>query len=206
MKLNVLLRLTPHSSGCRESAADRGPRSAEFDTLGKLGIDRSTKGVAVAKGFYTQGVVVLLRDPVSIGDVSERLAGYGIEKVIESGSDWAFGGPTVVVPFRPESNGFVAVDTVDRVWPDDMGDPKDESMVFGAWSMGHFGPFAFPGSLERATQQAWHWEEGRSAPLTHRAFLRVRCSYVFGASDDCPVLPSHYEPLSELLFITTVGS
>jgi hypothetical protein len=125
--------------------------------------------------------------------------------VIESGSDWAFGGPTVIVPFRPESNGFVAVDTVDRVWPDDMGDPEDGTMVFGAWSMGHFGPFAFPGNLERATQQSWHWEEGKTAPLGHRAFLRVRCSYVFGVSDDSPILPSDYEPLDELLFITTVA-
>ncbi|MDJ0847938.1 MAG: hypothetical protein QNK04_06055 [Myxococcota bacterium] len=41
-----------------------------------------------------------------------------------------------------------------------MGDPQREPLLMGAWSMGHFGPFAYPGGLERAAQQCWGWAPG----------------------------------------------
>lgn len=47
------------------------------------------------------------------------------------------GGGSVTLSFRPEVNGQVLVDTVDQPWPDSMGDPQKDPMIFGAWSMGN---------------------------------------------------------------------
>jgi hypothetical protein len=86
-----------------------------------------------------------------------------------------------------------------------MGDPKSESMVFGAWAMGNFGPFAFPGNLARAGRQAWHWEEAADTVGRHSSFVRVRSSYVFGGRKDQKVLPPGYDPLAELLYVTRMA-
>jgi hypothetical protein len=72
--------------------------------------------------------------------------------------------------------------------------------------MGHFGPFAYPGNLERACQQAWNWE-GDPSPVIgkHRAFVRVRLSYVFGAADDARVMPADCDPHAELGTVVSVA-
>lgn len=59
-----------------------------------------------------------------------------------------------------------------------MGDAKSDPMTFGAWSMGYFGPFAYPGGLTRAIQQPWGWAAARDVAPTHRGFDRIRSSYV----------------------------
>lgn len=98
------------------------------------------------------------------------------------------------------------MDIVNRQWPDQMGDPKNETILFGAWSMGHFGLGAYPGNLHRAAIQCWHWPEGKSVPERHTKFIRVRTSYLFGEVErDTPVMPADYEPLDELLFVTRIG-
>jgi hypothetical protein len=103
-------------------------------------------------------------------------------------------------------NGFAAVDVVDRQWPDSMGDPQNDPILFGGWSMGQFGPFAFPGGLRRATQQCWSWPEGKSLAAAHQAFIRVRMSYVFGGAEDAPLFPENYDPVHELSFVTRLTS
>ena len=70
---------------------------------------------------------------------------------------------------------------------------------------GHFGPFAFPGSLQRAAEQSWGWKEAKSLPAEHRAFIRIRLSYLFGADDDALVMPNDCDPLAELEFVTRVA-
>jgi len=77
-------------------------------------------------------------------------------------------------------------------------------MTFGAWSMGHFGPLAFPGGLARARQHVWLWEAGRTVPEGHRGFIRIRMSYVFGTGQDARVLPENYQPLAEMMFLSRV--
>lgn len=158
------------------------------------------------KGMFTQGVCVLLDQPVSLDDVESALHEFEIRARHEANESWAFGGPTLIVPYRLESNGLVSVDTIDQCWPDDMGDPQEETMVFGAWSMGYFGPFAFPGSLDRAAQQCWSWEPGKMIPDQHKTFIRIRSSYAFGAKDDDPVIPNDYDPLPELEFVTKMAT
>jgi hypothetical protein len=159
------------------------------------------------KGFYTQGLAILLRKATPLQAIEESLQDFDVVKrLAESSSHWAFAGPSVVVAYRPDVNGYVAVDTIDHQWPDHMGDPKAEPEVFGAWSMGHFGPGAWPGSLERACQHSWGWPDGRSVPLQHQALIRVRSSYVFGADDNAPVMPSDYNALQELEFLTRIAA
>jgi hypothetical protein len=126
---------------------------------------------------------------------------FEIAKRTPPREDWCFGGATAIIPFRPDVNGYAAVDVVNQPWPDSMGDPKLDPMIFGAWSMGHFGPFAYPGGLARARQHSWAWEPGRDAAASHRGFIRIRTSYVLGGGDDSPVLPPDYDPLAEMMFL-----
>jgi hypothetical protein len=154
---------------------------------------------------YTAGACVLLERPVSLDQMQSALAGFGILKRSTEVTEWTFGGPSLVLGFRPEANGLVCVDTVDRPWPDGMGDPKAEPTLFGAWSMGNFGPFAFPQGLERAAQHSWQWPEGKTIPRRHKAFVRIRASYVFGGDGSAKIFPPDYEPLAELEFVKRVA-
>jgi hypothetical protein len=157
----------------------------------------------MARGLFTQGVCLLTDGQAAIEDVKAALQEHGFQIVREAppADNWAFGGPTLVVAFLPQINGYVAVDVVNQSWPDHMGDPKSDPMTFGAWSMGHFGPFVFPGGLARASQHAWAWESARTVSAGHRGFIRIRTSYAFGAKSDAPILPKDYDPLAEMNFI-----
>lgn len=154
----------------------------------------------MAKGIFTQGVCVLLERPISIEEVTLALSEFEVLGTREESEEWAMGGPSALVMFDEETGGTVTVDTVDHEWPDDMGDPQKEFMVFGAWSMGHFGPFAYPGGLERAAQQCWAWKEGPEVIDRHKAFLRLRTSYVIGKGEDAKCMPEEYDPIAELQF------
>lgn len=158
------------------------------------------------KGFFTQGLCVLLGQRVSLNDIEPALGRFEVVGRRDASRAWEFGGPTVTIDYRREVNGLVAVDLVDRTWPDHMGDAKTETTLFGAWGMGHFGPFAYPGCLQRAAQQCWSWPDASTVPRRHQAFIRIRSSYVFGAGADSPVMPADYDPVSELRFVTDVAA
>jgi hypothetical protein len=156
------------------------------------------------KGFFTQGVAMLLTKAPKIEAVERVLAKYGIAKRISGSDDWAFSGPSLVIPYRPEVHGYAVVDLVPHPWPDGMGNPTTEVTLFGAWASGHFGPGAYPGNLLRASQQAWSWKEAAQVAARHTAFLRVKTSYIFGGQSDAPIMPKSYEPLPELEFVTKI--
>jgi len=154
------------------------------------------------KGIFSQTFAVLLERPVAIDVVAQRLSPFPVSHRAPAADSWALGGPSLVVPFRPEVNGMVVIDAVDRPWPDAMGDPQGDPSVFGAWATGNFGPFAFPGGLDRGGQHAWAWEGGREVACRHQAFLRLRLSYVLGSPPNAPVLPEDYKAIDELHFLT----
>ena len=160
----------------------------------------------MAKGIFTQGVCILLERALPLDELEAALANFDVRRRIDTSEEWAFGSPTLLVAYRPESNGLVSIDIVARKWPDQMGNPKDEKLIFSAWSMGHFGPFTYPGGLQRATQQCWAWKPGRTIPDRHNAFIRIRASYAFGAAGADPIMPSDYAPLPELAFVTQLAS
>jgi hypothetical protein len=158
------------------------------------------------KGFFT-GLAALLTDrPIPIDAIHRALHDenvLGIRKSDQPG--WFGAAESLVLDYRPQANGKVVVDAFDQPWPDAMGDPKTDTTLFAAWSMGAMGPFTFPGNLERAAQQSWHWEGAAQAVSRHRGFIRVRSSYVLGATGEAKVLPRDYEPIAELMFLSRVA-
>lgn len=159
----------------------------------------------MAKGFFTQTFVVLLNSPIQLSELEPLLHKFKILKHAEASEYWEMGGPTLIIEFKPERNGLVALDVVHKQWPDHMGNPETEPHLFMAWGTGQFGPYAFPGGLERATQQAWTWPEAKELVPTHQGFVRLRLSYIFGADNDSPMLPPDYSAQPELEFLTDLA-
>jgi hypothetical protein len=157
------------------------------------------------RGIFSQTVCLLADDRCQLEDLAAALTAARYEvrspRATPDPDSWAFGGLSVLVPYRPEVNGYIAIDLVERPWPDAMGNPAEQSQVFGAWAMGNFGPFAYPGGLQRAVQQAWGWAEAGDVVAAHTRFARVRLSYVFGAGRDAKILPPDWSPLPELAFV-----
>jgi hypothetical protein len=159
------------------------------------------------KGFFTQGVAILLSRSVSIRSIKAALnERFSTDHIKENAEQWVFSGPSLLIRHRPEVDGVITVDIVDRRWPDDMGDPAVDATLFGAWTMGFFGPYTYPGNLERSAQQAWGYPEGRQAVEEHTAFIRIRSTYTYGAAnDETPVLPADYDAFAELMEVTAIA-
>jgi len=161
------------------------------------------------KGLFTQGMAILLRKTPPLAAIEKRLADFPIVKRNEaSGASPFGGGPSLLVAFRPDVNGYVLIELVDRRWPDQMGDPKTDADVFAAWGMGSFGPAAWPGGLERACQHAFFWPEAGSVVAQHQVFIRILCSYVLGekGKGNASLRPVDYRPLPELEFVTRIAA
>ncbi|TWT92275.1 DUF4261 domain-containing protein [Neorhodopirellula pilleata] len=158
----------------------------------------------MAKGLFTQGMSVLLRRPMPLDEIHERLKSF--ELVARQESDDGDAPETLVYAFRPEVGGHLLVTPTSIPWPDDMGDPDESPERFVAWSLGQFGPLAFPGGLERAASQSWGWEGAQTAVEEHTAHIRLLISYVLGADDedddDLPLVPDDYDSMSELDTLT----
>ncbi|WP_372897917.1 hypothetical protein, partial [Stieleria sp.] len=168
----------------------------------------------MAKGLFTQGMCVLLRSPVALAELQDKLSAFDMIGVQESAVDGA-SPETLVMSFRPEVGGHLLVTPSTEKWPDQMGDPETSPDVFVAWSLGQFGPLAFPGCLERAAEQSWGWEDGEDVPQQHTSHVRLLISYVLGAdesepedddSEDVVLIPDDYDPIEELRFLTKAVS
>jgi hypothetical protein len=159
------------------------------------------------QGLFVQSAAVLFETMPSLEQVQAALSEFEGARTFEGreGAGWLGGFPGVLVDFRPEVNGKVAVDLIDRPWPDHMGDPQSDPDLFNAWSMGSFGPFVFPGNLSRAAEQSVVWADGAMHAVGHHTgFLRLRVSYVFGLDpedEDATVLPDDHDPIAELDFL-----
>lgn len=156
------------------------------------------------KGQITATTCVLYERPVVFSQLEHAVGkDYEIAKTIEEpATEWMFSGATLVIPFRPEVRGFALVDLVDHPWPDSMGDPVKDTMLFAAWQSGQFGPYAQPGSLKRATEQSWAWAPGKEVLENHTGFARARISYALGGGEGTRLFPDDYDPLAELQFLT----
>jgi hypothetical protein len=160
-------------------------------------------------GLFTQSTMVLFERAPRLDAVRDALGKARHEVVRETektGDGWLGGFPGLLIAHRPEVNGYVAVDVVDRRWPDGMGDPAGEADLFGCWTMGGFGPLVFPGNLARAAQQCVTCAvAAQRAADGHGAFVRMRVSYVLGAGGDAPVLPADHDPRGELDRLTAAA-
>lgn len=158
----------------------------------------------MAKSFFTQSHCLLTDGSVTIASLREAIesAGFTVLAQKASSGTWEFSGESLVVAFRPEVNGTILIDIVDRPWPDHMGELKNELTLFAAWSMGHFGPLAYPRGLKRAALHAWMCPDAAKHAASHRGFVRLRLTYAVGAAPDGLVRPCDCDPSAELDFLT----
>jgi hypothetical protein len=140
---------------------------------------------------------VLLKSPLDVAELVPRLKGFKIAGKRDAGASWHVAGPSLLLEYRPEVNGCLQIDMVDRPWPDSMGGLNEDPTLFAAWADGHFGPFCFPGSLERARLHCYTWKEGAEVAAQHKAFLRVRITYTTGTDTGSPVIPKGTRPNEE---------
>ncbi len=166
----------------------------------------------MAKGLFTQGMCVLLREPITIDKLQSCLKDFDLVGCHESVDD-DDAPETLVMKYRSEAHGHLLVTPSSGLWPDDMGDPDESPERFVAWSLGQFGPLAFPGCLERASEQSWGWEEGSEVTKEHTAHVRFLISYVLGGEEnpddddeDVPLVPEDYDPMDEMKFLTKAVS
>lgn len=162
-----------------------------------------------SKGQITATTCVFYERPVVFSQLEHAVAkDYEIAKTVEDpATEWMFAGSTLVIPYRPDVRGFAMVDLVDHPWPDTMGDPVKEQMLFAAWGSGQFGPFAQPGGLKRAAEQCWGWPPGKGVPEAISGFARARISYSLGgAAEGVQLVPDDYDPIGELQFLTELTS
>ena len=151
------------------------------------------------RGFFTQSTTVLFSQAPSIDAIEEALAPLGASITRrETEPGWLSGGTELLVPFGESPAGTLHVDVVDQAWPDGMGHPEEAADLFGAWTMGAFGPLAFPNNLARAAQQAVAFPGAKEAVAGHGAFVRLRTSYLVGAGPDAPIMPEGWSPLAEI--------
>lgn len=160
------------------------------------------------KGQITACACVLFERPVVFSQFERALAKeYEIARSVEQpATEWMFAGPTLVIPYRPDVGGYALVDLVDQAWPDGMGDPQKDQTLYNAWGHGQFGPFTYPDALTRAAQQAWAWEPGRGVVDNQTGFARVRTTYSLGGAAGTPPLPTDYDPVAELQFVTELAA
>lgn len=137
----------------------------------------------MAKGLFTQGICVLLEHTIDVKQIESALSGFEIVgRHPASGNDDAT--DTLVLKYRPDAGGHVLVTLAPQPWPDDMGDPEESAELFVAWSLGQFGPLAFPGCLARACDQSWGWKEGAELAKRHQAHIRILISYVIDQDEE----------------------
>ncbi|MFN8612004.1 MAG: DUF4261 domain-containing protein [Vulcanimicrobiota bacterium] len=156
----------------------------------------------MAKGLFTQGIALLFEQAPNLDRLAEAV-GLTEARRREDTQGWEVSSRGLLFPYRPEVNGWLDLDVVDLPWPDSMGGPQEQPALFAAWSMGHFGPFAWPGALQRAQEQAWDWPDQASQVVgRHGAFVRLRLTYAIGIGPDDPILPEGLDALEELRFLT----
>ncbi len=158
--------------------------------------------------FFSQCFCLLTDGSTSIASIAKhvRASGLSIERQMPASENWQHAGETIVVPFQSGVGGGVSIDVVEYPWPDHMGDPKSDTMTMSAWSMGFFGPFAFPGGLQRAVVHAWGRPAGRSIVPAHRGVVRLRTSSIPEASSNPAAKPRNGDALLELQFLTHLVS
>lgn len=155
------------------------------------------------RGFFTQSATVLFERRPSLADIAPLFP--EVERYGKPTSSWMGSDEELVLRFDEARNGTIVIDVVDAAWPDGMGDPKDDPDLFGAWTMGAFGPLAFPGNLARAAAHSALSANAQDIVARHRSFVRIRSCYVLGAGPDAPILPEGWDGLLELAHVVDVA-
>ncbi len=155
---------------------------------------------------FTQSVILFASRELTLDDIEGALSPFEVHgrTAGDETAHWAFGAPALILQLPGTVDGRVIVDVVNERWHDLPGDPDQEPDLFAAWSMGGFGPLAYPGCLERAGTQAWAWRQASSAIRQQKCFVRLRTTYL-DDDDGQQTAPEDHDPKGELLFLSEVG-
>lgn len=183
------------------------------------------------KGFFTQSVFVLLERAVSAEELEAALDGCEIHgtvqfreenaegEVVTEGTNWA-GAEVLAMTLGTDPRGALLVDVLPERWPDAMGhstavdatDPSagrtlESPRLFGALATGQFGPFVFPGALERAFEMGRAEDAAlKHAIDAHKALLRLRATWALQASEGDRPVPDDYDPAKELRWMVDIAA
>ena len=69
------------------------------------------------KGFYSQGVCILLSDPITLDRIEEALSEFDVVGRQVGGDDELIDAPSILLAFRPEVDRQVLVSLMDCPWP-----------------------------------------------------------------------------------------
>lgn len=131
------------------------------------------------KSFFNQCFVILFDKEINLNQLKPLLSKPIVNERDNTDSHY-FWGPTLAVEYQSKSepllNGQVYIDYINEQWPDDMGEKNKE--ILAAWTMSHFGPYAFPGGLWRSTKQSWSWQEAEDKVSNHCSYVRIRLNYI----------------------------
>lgn len=154
---------------------------------------------------FRQSLCVLTDGNTSISDIREAVTRAKLNILRESAAaeHWQHGGASLAVSCGPDPDDAALVDVVDRPWPDGMGDPSADPVTFGAWALGHFGSFAYPGALSRAMQHNCNWKAGPEVAQSHRGFIRIRMVTI-ADPDDADAKATRGRPLDDLAALNTI--
>ena len=156
-------------------------------------------------GLFTQSVYVLTSAPYTVDELETALAAFEVLGHLEKPADdhWAFGGEGLVLSgVRPGSR--LLVDVIPQDWKDALDD-ADDPVLGAVWEAGGFGPLVYPGCIERAGKQAWAWKLASAAVRAHKAFIRLRTTFV-GPDGEAVEPPKDRDPLEELSFLTLAAA
>jgi len=159
----------------------------------------------MARGLFTQSTTVLFERAPAVDALEQALAQWSPVRRPTDEPSWISRSDELVIEFDPPNNGMLFLDRGDDPWPDGMGDPQTDPLLFGAWMMGAFGPLAYPGGLERAARQAIAFPNAASHVARHGGFVRLRTSYCIGAAPDAPVWPPGADSLKEIAVLLDVA-
>lgn len=158
--------------------------------------------------FFSQGITILCSQAPDLGALRLLLERHGyVITAMEESSEWPeMQGPCLTLNADSDNKATCWVDICDFPWPDDLGTTGEPTQVTTAHAMGAFGPFAYPGALERAMQVPGY-EEATNPARSHRAFVRMRIIRLPLGSDESPdEMMGDPDPLRELPFLIQLAA
>lgn len=148
------------------------------------------------RGLFTQSAAVLFTEVPHIEQIESALSSLGPITRRDTQPGWISGGAELLFAFG--ESGHVHVDLVASPWPDALGRNSKDSDLIAAYAMGAFGPLAHPGGLGRAAEHAFDVSSAEVVTREHRAFVRLRTSYLVGAGEKSALLPDGWSAIAEL--------
>lgn len=153
------------------------------------------------RGMFTQAAVILCKEAMPKATLS-RIHPAATELPLFSDNKY-LGDYAFILPYLPEVNGYIRIDSVSEPWPDFF---ETTTATSAAWDAGYFGPYTESQSMASALAHSWFWAEARDVVPTHKAFVRIMSTYQLD-SPDGPYTPGNYNAAKEIAYLAkTAGN